>query len=106
MPGWSLQSVRRLSRSFGVWLAWVVITGHLSHGKSYGELKRVERSAVAKQLVLIVLSVSVLGYFVTNIPAGPAFWLGSALLIGTTASGILVGGYFAITKYVTYTSSR
>ncbi len=41
MPDWSLQSARRTAHSLGVWFAWVVLTGHLTHGRSYGELKRV-----------------------------------------------------------------
>jgi len=106
MPDWSLQSARRFARSVAVWLAWVVLTGRLTHGRSYGELTRVERSAVVKQLSLLALTVAVLGYLAAVMPIGAVAFVGSFLLVGAGFGAVLVGGYFAVAWYADYSLSR
>lgn len=106
MPDWSLQFARRTARGFAVWAAWAVLTGRLTHDRTYGELRRIERSYVAKQLVLVALTVALLGWFATNIPAGAALWLGSGLVVGGGFGLFVVGSYFAVTWYADYSLAR
>jgi hypothetical protein len=106
MPAWSLQPARRFGRSIAVWLAGVVLTGRLTHGRSYGELKRVQRATVARQLSLLALTVVVLGYLAVVVPRGAAVFVGSGLLLATGFATVVVGGYFAVTWYADYSLAR
>ncbi|MFB6072578.1 MAG: hypothetical protein ABEJ88_06380 [Halobacterium sp.] len=93
-------------RGFGVWFAWFLLTGYVTHDRTYGDLKRIERKQLAKRLVPMTVSVVALGWLATQMPPGAAAWVGSGLLLGGGFGGLVVGGYLAITWYADYSLSR
>lgn len=106
MPESALQSVRRTARSVAVWFAWFLLTGYLTHDRTYGELKRLEAVRVVKRLSVLASIIVVLGWFLGNMPLGAAVWVGSGLLLGAGFGLFVVGGYFAITWYADYSLGR
>lgn len=97
MPDWSLQRARGTARGIAVWFAWFLLTGYLTHDRSYGELKRLDRWVVLRQLSFLAFTVGFLWVFVTNIAPGAAFWMGWGLILGVGFGSFVVGSYFAIT---------
>jgi hypothetical protein len=106
MPDWSLQTARRTARSLGVWLAWAVLTGRLTHDRTYGELRRLDATDVAKQLVFMTLTLGVLGWFVTAIPPAAVAWLGPGLLLGAGFGLVVAGSSLLVTWYADYSLGR
>lgn len=106
MPEWSLQTARRAARSFGVWLTWAVLTGRVTHDRTYGELRRLDGTDVAKQPAFIVRTVAVLGWFVTAIPPGAVAWLGPAMLLSGGFGLVVAGASLLVTLYADYSLAR
>lgn len=96
----ALRELYYTAHALGVWFAWTVITGTPFHGRSYGELRRLDALALAKHLAPMALVLVAVVPFFYLMPADfTVVFLLLWALCGTIGV-VLVGTTLAVTRFV------
>ncbi|MFB6072579.1 MAG: hypothetical protein ABEJ88_06385 [Halobacterium sp.] len=95
-----LHELRAIFRDAGTWLAWFVLTGQLSHDKTYGDLRRLTPKTLAAHLAPMALVLGTVGHFWFNTPPGFEYYILAALGVGIGTLGLLVTISFVASRVV------
>lgn len=96
----ALQEVKLVLHGAAVWLAWFLLTAEFSHGRTYGELRRLTPRQFAVQVAPIALVAGAGVHLYLNVPPGfVAFW-SSGIALGVAAGGTLVLSTVVLTRAI------
>jgi len=96
----ALREVQHIARDVAVWLTWFVLTLQVSHGRSYGDLRRLTPRELALHAAPIVLVVPVAAHLYVNTPPGYKFMFAAGGAMGLAMGGTLVAATLVITKAI------
>jgi hypothetical protein len=95
-----LREVRRIARDVAVWVAWFVLTLRVSHGRTYGDLRRLG----PRQLAIHVAPIAVVGgvayHFHMNMPPAFKWFLAAGGSMGLVLGGSLVLSTVVVSRLV------
>lgn len=96
----ALRELYYIAHATVVWFVWTVITGTPYHGRSYGELRRLDALALAKHLTpMVIVLVAVVPFFYLMPADFTVMFLLLWALCGTIGV-VLVATTLAVTRFV------
>lgn len=96
----ALREVRHIARDTAVWFTWFLLTLEVSHGRSYGDLRRLTPRELLVRLAPIALVVPVATHFAVNTPPGFRYMFAAGGGLGLAMGGTLVGSTLVVSKLV------
>jgi len=95
-----LREVRHITRDVAVWATWVVLTLRLSHGRTYGDLRRIGLREFALHVAPIVIVGGVSFHLYENMPSGFKWVLAAGGSMGLFMGGSLVLATVVVSRLV------
>ena len=96
----ALREARHITRDVLVWATWVVLTLRLSHGRTYGDLRRLGPRQLAIHVAPIAIVGSVAVHFYLNMPTGFKWILAAGGGMGLMMGGSLVLATVVVSRLV------
>jgi len=96
----ALREVQHITRDVAVWLTWFLLTLEVSHGRSYGDLRRLTPRALGLRLAPILVVVPVAAHLYVNAPPGYRFMFAAGGGLGLAMGGTLVGATLLVSKLI------
>jgi len=96
----ALREMRHIARDVTVWVAWFVLTLRLSHGRTYGDLRRLGPRQWAIHLAPMAVVGSVAVHVHLNMPTGLKWVLAAGGSMGVALGGSLVLSTVVVSRLI------
>ncbi|SEV95427.1 hypothetical protein [Halobacterium jilantaiense] len=96
----ALREVQHITRDVAVWFTWFLLTLKVSHGRSYGDLRRLTLVQWLAYVAPLLAVTSVATYVYLNAPPGYRFMFAAGGGLGLATGGTLVASTLLVTKLV------
>ena len=96
----ALRELRYIVRDVAVWVVWFVLTLRLSHGRTYGDLRRLGPRQLAIHVAPIAIVGSVAVHFHLNMPPGFKWVLAAGGSMGLVLGGSLVLSTVVVSRLI------
>src|SRR6056297_3359139 len=96
----ALRELRYIVRDVAVWVTWFVLTLRLSHGRTYGDLRRLSSRQLAIHVAPIAVVGSVAVHLHLNMPSGLKWVLAAGGSMGLALGGSLVLSTVVVSRLI------
>lgn len=96
----ALREVRHITRDAAVWFTWFLLTLKVSHGRTYGDLRRLTPRRLLVRVAPIALVLGVAAHVFVNTPPGFRYMFAAGGGLGIATGGTLVGSTLVVSKLV------
>lgn len=96
----ALREVQHITRDAAVWFTWFLLTLQVSHGRSYGDLRRLTPRKLFVHVAPIALVVPVAAHLFVNAPPGYRYMFAAGGGLGLAMGGTLVASTLVVTKLI------